>query len=806
MKHDSSEVSACPIKSRRDGVRVQRLAAATLVLLVTTLCTATDPADASRGSRLAPELARNIANAQQHKTANQLVQVIVQYRQKPTEVHRQRVAALGGIHLSAFNLLKASVEKLPLSAIEQLARDPDVAYITPDRTLYPTSDDQSEQAVGADLEQASGWDGSGVGIAVIDSGISNHNDLHNPNYSTFPSRVVYSQSFVPGNGGIPKSVAVKFDLWNNAGEGANSTGIYTNGALPTTPSTDMTSSGVSLHSGHVLKVHMTYDGSTLTWTITDISNGSAFSTSAPVNIPNLVGSPVAYVGFTGSTGGYASTQDIVTWTYSSGGATPVNFASGFSAPGLSLNGGAAITNARLRLTDGSGGEARSAFFISPVGVQSFTNDFTFQLTNATADGFTFTIQGNDSTMIGPTGGGLGYGTPSGTGDGYGHGTHVAGIIAGNGWNSSGWMFGVSPDANLINLKVLNSNGFGQDSYVISAIEQAIALKSTYNIRVINLSLGRPVYESYTLDPLCQAVEEAWQSGIVVVVAAGNLGRINVYGTQGYGTITAPGNDPYVITVGATNTRGTEAKSDDTIATYSSKGPTPIDHVVKPDLVAPGNNVDSLLAPASTLSSLLPANVISPSVYGSSGSASYFKLSGTSMAAPFVSGAAAMMIEQDSTLTPDTIKARLMKSASKSFPWQSVIYDPGSNTTYTEQYDIFTVGAGYLDVAAAMSSTDVAQGAALSPVAVQNWNGTISIQNLSLPGTSVIWGDSLVWGNSAVWGTTVVYPNSLIWGNSVVWGNSGISGYSVIWGTSVVWGTTINAADAATNVMASGDPN
>src|SRR5713226_4638393 len=126
------------------------------------------------------------------------------------------------------------------------------------------------------------------------------------------------------------------------------------------------------------------------------------------------------------------------------------------------------------------------------------------------------------------------------------------------------------------------------------IDQAVALKSKYNIRVINLSLGRPIYESYTLDPLCQAVEKAWESGIVVVVAAGNGGRDNSQGTEGYGTIMAPANDPYVITVGAMKDMRTLTRGDDLIASYSSKGPTLIDHVVKPDIVAPGNRIISLI--------------------------------------------------------------------------------------------------------------------------------------------------------------------------------------------------------------------
>src|SRR5262249_14280505 len=153
------------------------------------------------------------------------------------------------------------------------------------------------------------------------------------------------------------------------------------------------------------------------------------------------------------------------------------------------------------------------------------------------------------------------------------------------------------------LRVLDKNGNGTESAVINAIQQAINLKSKYNIRVINLSLGRPVFESYTLDPLCQAVEQAWKASIVVVVAAGNQGRNNSAGTNGYATITAPGNDPYVITVGAMKTMGTPSRSDDLIASYSSKGPTLYDHVVKPDLVAPGNRLVSLYTASLTLASL-----------------------------------------------------------------------------------------------------------------------------------------------------------------------------------------------------------
>ena len=116
---------------------------------------------------------------------------------------------------------------------------------------------------------------------------------------------------------------------------------------------------------------------------------------------------------------------------------------------------------------------------------------------------------------------------SATGDPYGHGTHVAGIVGGNGHNSLGTnqvYKGIAPNVSLVDLRVLDKNGASQDSVVIAAIDRAVQLKSKYNIRVINLSLGRPIYESYTVDPLCQAVAAAWKEGIVVVVSAGNLGE------------------------------------------------------------------------------------------------------------------------------------------------------------------------------------------------------------------------------------------------------------------------------------------
>ena len=423
-----------------------------------------------------------------------------------------------------------------------------------------------------------------------------------------------------------------------------------------------------------------------------------------------------------------------------------------------------------------------------------------------------------------------------TSDQYGHGTHVAGIIAGAGWFSTGSNFthtfkGIAPNANIINLRVLDQNGAGTDSSVIAAIQTAISLKSTYNIRVINLSLGRQVYESYTVDPLCQAVEAAWNAGIVVVVAAGNQGRNDSAGTEGYGTIAVPGNDPYAITVGAMKTAGTPTPSDDTIASYSSKGPTAYDYVVKPDIVAPGNQVISTLAPnASLLSSPTDVYLTEYSSYstttstGSGGntknnkknstsslstmttntiSPSYMRLSGSSMATPAVSGAAVLLFQQNPNLTPDQVKARLMKTASKNFPADSTVTDPTTGINYTDYYDIFTIGAGYLDIAAALSSNDLADASAVSPAAVFD-PSTQSVYLVS--GQGVVWGDSSAWATSLVWGTNVfVNGTAVLWGSSVCWGTSTSDGFSVVWGTGVVWGDTSNqATSTALSILVGGE--
>lgn len=374
-----------------------------------------------------------------------------------------------------------------------------------------------------------------------------------------------------------------------------------------------------------------------------------------------------------------------------------------------------------------------------------------------------------------------------TSDQYGHGTHIAGLVAGNGYVSDGWMRGIAQRANIINLRVLDGNGAGTDSALIAAIERAIQLKNYYNIRVINLSLGRRISESYTLDPVCQAVEQAWRAGIVVVAAAGNYGRDDSRSTSGYATVTVPGNDPYVITVGALNTHATDTTSDDTMASYSSKGPTLLDHVVKPDIVAPGNRVVSLLANGSTLDRNYPANELPPSAYGSYSSTPYYGfLSGTSVATPIVSGAVALLLESNPYLTPDQVKARLMKNATKiALSYSTATGNNGSS--YNTQNDVFTVGAGVLNTYAALNTNEVAAGNSLSPTVTRDVFGNVYLNADPLS----VWSTSVVWGESAVWGPGMLTGSSVVWGESVVWGDSTLSGYSVVWGESVVWGDGID---------------
>ncbi len=242
-----------------------------------------------------------------------------------------------------------------------------------------------------------------------------------------------------------------------------------------------------------------------------------------------------------------------------------------------------------------------------------------------------------------------------TADGYGHGTHVAGIIGGDGSASAGKYIGIAPNASLINVKVADDDGNAAMSDVIAGLEWVYNNRTARNIRIVNMSLHSSVAQSYETDPLCTAAEIVWFSGVFVVAAAGNLG--NASDAVNY----CPSNDPFVMTVGATDTIGTVATGDDVVASFSSRGTTQ-DGFAKPEIVAPGRNMVSVVDTASQMYAAYPDKIVD---------GNYFRLSGTSMAAPVVSGIAALMLQHNPALTPPQIKHILVNSA------QPLMADPNA---------------------------------------------------------------------------------------------------------------------------------
>jgi serine protease AprX len=331
-------------------------------------------------------------------------------------------------------------------------------------------------------------------------------------------------------------------------------------------------------------------------------------------------------------------------------------------------------------------------------------------------------------------------------DYYGHGSQVAGVIAGNGAQSNGAYFGVAPNANLIDVKVTNDQGAGSTSDVIAGLQWIFTNRDTYNIKVVNLSLNSTVAESYHTSALNAAVEVLWFNKITVVVSAGNAGADKLF---------PPANDPFVITVGAMDDRGTTTISDDALAAYSAFGVTS-DGFVKPDLVAPGHKIVGLLASDDTN---LAQNYPDYKVTAATG-ARYFKMSGTSVASAVVAGAVALLLQDEPTLTPDQVKYRLMATAT---PLGS-----GSQNCAT--------GAGYLNIYAAVNGA------------------TTQSANTNLAASQLLWSgaDPVAW-NSVSW-------NSVSW-NSVSWNS--VSWNSVSWNSvsrnSVSWNSTANDPNAVTTM-------
>src|SRR5580765_6880359 len=380
-------------------------------------------------------------------------------------------------------------------------------------------------------------------------------------------------------------------------------------------------------------------------------------------------------------------------------------------------------------------------------------------------------------------------------DDNGHGSHVAGIIAGNGKDSYGEKTGIAPKATLVSLKVLDANGQGTISNIIAALGWVARNAKTYNIRVINMSVGARISESYLTDPLTLATKALTDQGITVVTAAGNIGK-NAAGQLQYGGITAPGNAPWVLTVGASSTMGTLTRNDDQMADFSSAGPTAVDFEAKPDLVAPGVGTVSLSVPGSTFYIEKVTSLLSGTL--GLGSKPYLALSGTSMAAPVVSGTIALMLQANPNLTPNLIKALLQYTAQ--------VY-PG--------YSPLREGAGFLNTLGAVrlakyyanpqpgdqmpiqrvwsrriiwGSHRLAHGV-IKPSANAWKNGVLwgAAKPLASDGDNIVWG-TMSDGDNIVWGTAD--------GDNIVWGTAA-DGDNIVWGTAdgdnIVWGTDCGSA-------------
>jgi serine protease AprX len=379
-------------------------------------------------------------------------------------------------------------------------------------------------------------------------------------------------------------------------------------------------------------------------------------------------------------------------------------------------------------------------------------------------------------------------------DDNGHGTHVAGIIGGNGYDSLGEKTGIAPKASLVSLKVLDANGQGTISNIIAALGWVAANAKTYNIRVVNMSVGAPIRESYWTDPLTLATKRVTDMGITVVTAAGNMGK-NAGGHLQKGGITAPANAPWVLTVGASSTMGTLTRNDDKMADFSSSGPTFKDYLAKPDVTAPGAGTISLAVPGSTFYLTKTAYLVSGKI--GLGSKPYLSLSGTSMAAPVVSGTVALMLQANPNLTPNLIKAIIEYTAQQY---------PG--------YSSLRQGAGFLNTLGAVRLAQFyASHQAGNRMPVQAaWSRHILWGNHMLKG-GYINPKGNAWANSVVWGAVKTADDSenIVWGTdcgddacgNIVWGTADDDGENIVWGTSdeenIVWGTACGD-DACENIV------
>jgi serine protease AprX len=365
----------------------------------------------------------------------------------------------------------------------------------------------------------------------------------------------------------------------------------------------------------------------------------------------------------------------------------------------------------------------------------------------------------------------------------GHGTHVAGIVAGSGLLSNGDYAGIAPGADIVALRVLGDDCSGNTSDVIDALEWVGRNHARYQIRVVNLSLGHDVLESIFTDPLVQAVERLSRKGVVVVTAAGNRGINPATGHPGYGGAGVPCNAPSAICVGSLDNQRTARFGDDRVADSSSRGPTRFDLLAKPDLVAPGVDIVSLAAPGSRLFRDYP----DLRVTGVTGRQQYFLLSGTSMASPAVAGAAALLLDANPGLSANAVKMALQFTA-----------------RVLRHTDVLTQGAGAVNIGGALQLAH-----AINPDAARgsNWiKYRLTAANRDAYGQQIMWGRRIIYGDRFVqsryaqvhlfrWDDDIVWAydalaDNIVWGNdNVVWGNDD----NIVWGNeeNIVWGNGRN---------------
>ena len=414
----------------------------------------------------------------------------------------------------------------------------------------------------------------------------------------------------------------------------------------------------------------------------------------------------------------------------------------------------------------------------------------------------------------------------------GHGTHVAGIIGGTG-KIDPKEAGIAPSTSIVSLRVLDEQGRGKIGDIIAALQWVADNYISNNIRVVNMSVGAGVYESYWTDPLTLAVKALVDKGIVVVTAAGNFGK-NANGQLQWGGITSPGVAPWVLTTCAFSTMGTLDQSDDVMADFSSSGPTAIDFTAKPDVCAPGVGVVSLAAPESQLYSYgqaqTPSWLLDPGNHPTYGYKPYLSLTGTSQATAVLSGTVALMLQANPNLTPNLVKAILQYTAS---------FKPGVSPL--RQGGGFVNALGAVQLAKFYAKAKAGAKLPIDP----SWSrhiiwGNHRIgggilapgANAWMPGVEWGWaytqgddGDNIVWGTDSdgdniVWGTdsdgdNIVWgtddSDNIVWGtddsDNIVWGTDS-DGDNIVWGTddsdNIVWGTDCGGGDCDNIVWGTDD--